>query len=551
MRWILAIMLCTGIAGAEELRSPTLGAASNFGQGVPRGLLESAVAEGITDFRDAVYWAEVEGADGRARYREQTARFPDRLEQLGAGMSLTVNNGHPLYEDGATPLGPDAVAAFGRHAARTLDRFPAIDAIEIGNEFNSANFVSGPLREMGLEARASAYAALFGSVESQARATRPDVRIIGGGVHSIPTGYLARLGQLGLFDRMDALALHPYDTPIDMLDRQIAVLRRLPGLADMPIELTEFGTRSPSEAADLILRGLCKGALAGVSRLVWYPLHPRGDGYVPLLTRDGEVTETGTAFLRLQTMLAGLPVRDVSPDLKTPACLFGTDHLVVWGMPRQLTVPQGATVTDAQGTALDGPSFTLSEAAPLIISKPAMNVDFDITFDVQPIVADTFYDFTYPVTGAVPEVGFTRLARSPNGTVPLTTRRGQDRSGVPWTPYLGLASNPNLRLLSQSLLPSGSSAFPEEILHRYTAAQDISLTLTVMLRPAARSLDGVTFTIVAADATVVDRIVTGQVTQSISDITLRAGESIDIAVGPGATSQGDVTSYRFTLRTQE
>ncbi|UWQ19939.1 hypothetical protein [Jannaschia sp. M317] len=31
-------------------------------------------------------------------------------------------------------------------------------------------------------------------------------------------------------------------------------------------------------------------------------------------------------------------------------------------------------------------------------------------------------------------------------------------------------------------------------------------------------------------------------------LTLPAGATLDIATGPGATSQGDVASYRFTLR---
>ncbi|WP_371154044.1 hypothetical protein [Jannaschia sp. 2305UL9-9] len=547
MRWIFAILLCTGMASAQDLRAPTLGVASNFGQGVPRGLLEAATRAGIRDFRDAVYWADVEGADGRARFRGQTARYPDRLDQFGAGMSLTVNNGNPLYEDGATPLGADAVAAFGRHAARTVSRFPAIDGVEIGNEFNSANFVSGPLRDAGLKARADAYVALFDSVAEQVRAARPDVRIIGGGVHSIPTGYLALLGDAGLFDRMDAIALHPYDTPIDMLDRQIAVMRRLPGLETMPIELTEFGTQDAAAAPGLMLRAMCKSALSGVRRLVWYPLHPRGDGYVPLLTRDGAVTATGKTFLRLQSRLAGLPVRDLSPDRQTTACLFGDDHLVVWGAERPLRVAGEAQVTRASGQVLTAP-FTLSETDPILVRKSDLDVGNDIKFGPHHVVADTFLDFTYPEDGWHETSGFDRLGRSPNGTQPLTTRPGQDRPGVPWTPYLGVASNPNLRLMSRSLLPAGTEAFAEEILHRYTADRDMVASLDLMLRPAERSLDGVSLTVTLAGDTITDRDVTGAYTQSIDDLSLRAGDVLEIAVGPGKTATGDVTAYRFTLR---
>ncbi|UWQ19941.1 hypothetical protein [Jannaschia sp. M317] len=333
MRWILAMLLSAGIASAQDLRAPTLAAASNFGQGVPRGLMQAAIAAGITDFRDAVYWDLVEGEDGRFRYGPARTRYPDRIGQLGTGMSLTVNNGHALYEDGATPLGAEAIAAFGRHAAQVATRFPAIHSIEIGNEFNSANFVSGPLRDQGLAARARAYAALHDSVARQVRAARPEVRIIGAGVHSIPTGYLTLLSDTGIFARMDALAFHPYDTPVTLLDRQVALMRQVPGLAAMPLEITEFGTTEMDAAPGHLMRMMCKAALSGVTRLAWYPLHPRGDGFAPLLTRAGDQTPAGRAYALAQRRLTGQPVADVSPDAATPACLFGPDVTMVWGLP--------------------------------------------------------------------------------------------------------------------------------------------------------------------------------------------------------------------------
>ncbi|TFL18391.1 hypothetical protein [Jannaschia formosa] len=529
MRWALAIFLASALAAdAQEMRGPDLAVASNFGQGLPSGLLRAAVEAGIRDFRDAVYWDRVEGADGRFDFSRPRDVFPARLPR----MSLTVNNGHPAWEDGATPVTPEGIAAFGRHAAETVARFPSIDAVEVGNEVNSANFVTGPLREGGLERRAKGYTALLESVARQVRAARPEVRILGGGLHSVPTGYVALLDRAGAFAHMDALAFHPYDTPPEMLPAEVAELRRLPALATMPLEITEYGTPDDAAAPGLLLKAHCMAALSGVTRLAWYPLHPRGDGFVPVLTREGEVTDLGRAYLFVQDRLAGLPVSDATPDAFARGCRYGDAATVIWGAPRPVTLPQGARAVTPQGKPAPA---VLSEDVPLIVLGP------DPVLGPSDRVADSFLQFGYPGTG------FARLARTLNGEQPLVTMPGQGRPGVPWTPYLGRPDDPGVRLLSETLLPAGSGDFPVEIVHRFTAPEAMELALDLSLAPARRSADGVRLTVTAGDATRLDRIVTDPLAESLP-IALSAGETLDIAVGPGATAGGDVTAYRFTLR---
>ncbi|GIT95838.1 hypothetical protein JANAI62_24610 [Jannaschia pagri] len=549
---ILGLLMAAPGAWAQDLRAPTLAAASNFGQGVPRGLFAGAETLGILDFRDAVYWDRVEGPDGRFRFTTPTTRWPGWLPRQGAEMTLTVNNGHPAYEGGATPVGPDAVHAFGAHAARVVEAFPAITGVEVGNEFNSANFVSGPLRDAGLTARAEAHAALTISVAEQVRAVRPEVRIIGAGVHSVPTGYLAQVAAAGGLAPVDAIALHPYDTPVAMLDRQIEVLRRASALAEMPIELTEFGTQSPDAAPGLLWRGLCKSALAGVSRLVWYPLHPRGDDYVPLLTRGGIPTATGLAYAEAQSLAAGKPVRDVSPDAATPACLFGESLLVIWGAPRQIDLTSREVSAIApDGRALPDRTFTLSESTPLIVvSERPIRVAEDLKIAPQDLVADSFWHLFYGDTPTT-QGPFARLTRSPNGTEPMTVQPGQGRPGVPWTPYLGRDDDPSVRLLSQSMLPSGTAAFPQEVLHRFTAPDDMVLALDLTLSPAARSSDGVTLSVTLDGDPLFDWAGRSDMSHRLTRIEMQAGQELDIAVGPGETARGDVTAYRFTLRLVE
>jgi hypothetical protein len=527
---ILALSLAPAApAPAQEARGPDLAVASNFGQGVPPGLLEGALAAGVRDFRDAVYWDRVEGQGGRFRFEHPRDAYPDRLPR----MSLTVNNGHPAYDGETTPVTPKGVAAFGRHAAETVARFPSIDAVEVGNEINGQNFVTGPLREADLEERARGYTALLESVARQVRAVRPELRILGGGLHSIPTGYVAMLDSAGAFAQMDALAFHPYDTPPEALPAQVAELRRLPALAAMPLEITEYGTTDHAEAPGLLVRMHCMAALSGVTRLAWYPLHPRGDGFAPVVSREGEPTATGRAYAFVQDRLAGLPVVDAAPDVFARGCRYGDAATVLWGLPRAVTLPEGAHAVAPDGTPRPGRSFVLSEAEPLIVlgPPPAMGP--------SAALADSFLGFA--------DAGFARLARNPNGTRPLVTMPGQGRSGVPWTPYLGLPENPGLRLLEESLLPAGAATFPEEIVHRYEGGARGPALLDLAVAPAARSADGVRLTVSAGGETLLDLRVVEPLFRTV-EVALDPAAPLEIAIGPGPTATGDVTRHRFTLR---
>ncbi len=542
-------------AAAEELRGPQMAVASNFGQGFLSDLMDQALAWGINDFRDAVYWDRVEAADGTFVFDRPDTTYPDQLADAGARMSLTVNNGHPAYDEGHTPLSPVAVAGFAFHAAETLRRFPAIKAIEIGNEFNGPNFVSGSLREGNLDQRAAAYVALLEAVATRAKVADPEVRIIGGGVHSIPTGYLAKLLELGAATHMDAIALHPYSTPVEHYAKQIAVMRRLPGLETMPVEITEFGTQIPDEAPGKMLRSHCLYGLAGASRLAWYAVNERGDDYEPLITRAGRVTPAGETFRFIQDRLTGLPVADVSPDPFTYACLYDQRILMIWGMPRSLDVTTDeVTALDHTGNALTGQTFTLSETEPLIlVSGTDLQLGRDMVLGDHAVLADSYHGFTYPENPETTQAtgGFLRKVRSPDAVTLMQTMPGQDRPGRPWTPWLGVPSNGDVRLLPDTLLPAGSSDYPVEIVHEYTAAADGPATLAWALTPSDRSTDGITIVVSHNGQELLRADVTGASGDVISNIQLVAGDTLEVAVGPGATSTGDVTDYRFTLRQAE
>lgn len=548
----LAAPLAAETAAAQ---APELGAASNFGQGAQPALLQGATGFPVLLFRDGLNWTRAERSPGIYGFDEPRLAYPLALQAAGARLTVTLNWGNPLYDGGDTPQSPAAVAAFAAFAAAVADRFPAVEAIEVGNEFNGANFVKGPLEKAGPEARAAAHVALLTATAQAVRAGHPGLRILGGSTHSIAAGYLWNVLDQGGAGAMDAIALHPYTTPAEQFTRQIAVLRRHPAAAALPVEVTEFGEPDDAAAPGYFLRNYCQFALAGVTRAVWYPLGPRDDGFAPLIDAGGQATAVGQAWRYAAGHFAGQPVADAAPDPFTYGCRFGRDDLVLWGAPRALVPAEGVEVLTPEGLPAQpeaGGGYLLSADRPLILHRSGgIEIGRDAGLAAQAVVADSFDQFAYPEAeefqaGAD---GFERFARRGGKEIALVTLPGQERPGVPWTPYRGFAQGADVRLGADSLLPALSGAgAPIEIVHRFTAAEAITVDLTGQVAPSAESEDGITLGVTLNGRTLLETAGKAPAVLALPALQLQAGDRLEIAVGPGATAKGDGSSYRFTLR---
>lgn len=516
-----------------------LAAATNFSHPGVTGA-DRVAGLGVTDVRDGMRWSDVERVPGRYGFDLPRTRYPDALAREGVALSVTVNWGNALYDGGDTPQSPEALAAQARYVAALVERFPGIGTIEVGNEFNGANFVTGPLKKADARARAAAHVAILKAIDA---AVGDEVRLLGGATHSIPLAYLSAVLDGGGAEHMDALALHPYTTAPEEFPAQVALLRRHPAARELPLEITEFGDEDPARAPGTLVRWLAVMAVNGVERAVWYPLTDRGDGLAPLFDAAGAPTPAGRAYRFAAARLAGRPAQDVSPDRHTVAVRFGDDTLVLWGEPRAVDLGAGVAAFGPEGEALSGP-IRLAPDRPVVLVKPAIALGTDVTLGPDPILADSFWDFAYPnADGTAPAGPLARFVRLGGRDIALQTMPGQERGSVPWTPYLGGAELFPLRLSATAALPRGGRR-PADIVTRFVAPADGEVDASAVFLPSRRTTDGVAVSLVHNDA-VVARAAGRERIELAQRLLLKAGDRVDVVLGANGSNEGDATAYRI------
>ncbi|SLJ95977.1 hypothetical protein SAMN06295987_102580 [Novosphingobium mathurense] len=574
----LLALACVSVQAADTNTGPTasskavvhntnrppmeLGAASNFSQGWNLATFQSAVQLPMRRFRDGIRWSEVERERGRYDFETPRTAYMAQIGQAGAHLTLTLNWGNPLYDAGKTPHSAEALEAFGRFAAALIARFPTVDQLEIGNEFNGGNFVSGPVAKGGLEQRRRYHLAMVRSAARHAKAVRPQVKVLGGATHSLPAGYLWPLLEEDSPAVIEGLAVHPYTTAIDQLQRQIAVLRRSARAAHMPLYVTEFASRDPARAADDLVRAYATLSSAGVKEMDWYPLNERGDGHVPLLNRDQSLTVAGRAFRFVQNRLARHAAADISPDFFTMIHAFGPRTWVMWGASRPV-MADGSIVRafDATGSPLpvDRLQMAADRAIVLVGSKPLV-LGTNVRIGCNPLIADSFYQFTYPASTDTADLqeedGFERFIKLGQDRFALETMPGQQRRGVPWTPYLGRQDLPGLRLTADTIAWAGRTRRESrrdapydgatEIVHRYRVREAGHLMIRASFTPAQESGPEFRVSMDHNDRQLTHRSGRSQITIERA-IRVDRGDSLSVALAVPAGVKTGPVAYRIRL----
>lgn len=540
---IATIFLAAPIVHAQQ-KAPTLGAVTNFSQGIQPQTLGFVRSLGVQHLRDGMNWARVEKKPGFYEFSGPRRAYKDLLDEDKNKLTLVINWGNPLYDNGHTPQSKTALNALEAYTKEVIGRFPVIETLEVGNEFNGRNFVRGPLEKMAPLERSQAYLKILKATSQGARAGREDIRILGGATHSLPGSWLWNIMDSGGAKWMDAVAIHPYSTPAEQFTRQMAVLRWHPSLKDMPFEVTEFGTDSVKSAGNHLVKNYCQFALAGVTKAMWFPANLRGRRTVPLFTPNGRLTSAGLAYRTVAKHMEGKVVTDISEDQFTYGCKFGNDTYVIWGAARAFKLGDAAQVFDLSGKPVTSPPETLDPETPIIVISDS---DTPFTLGELPLIADSYYQFSYPEKNAhkAEGDGFERFAKEGKKTIPLLTMPGQDRPNVPWVPWRGHPDHKGVRLTAETLLPSTS----KDIVHVYTAEHPKDVTLTAHFKPGKKSEDGVIVRLSQNGKPLLEERASHENPVEIQrkPISMSSGDTLEIVVAAGESQRGDLTRYRITL----
>lgn len=435
---VLAATLALGALAADAQAAPAPGVApviapvisgvtTHFGQGWPPRLLDRARTLGVGAIRDGISWRTVEPVPGRLAFTPANSGHIDRACHAGLKVLLGLEPRHPLYDQGQTAFSPAAQTAFARYVRAAATRWPdCVIAVEIGNEINGKNGMTGP----AAADRIAAHVALLKAVHAAVKPVAPGVALLGGSTNTIATGFLARLFRAGALNHVDGIAVHPYRPAPEGVEHEIARLRAAMARAggEKPIWATEFSREfaRPQDAAPFYLKMAALLESAGVRHHFWYALADQpGFPTMGLVRFDGTPKPAASTFAFAARVLAphGPAVRVGADDPTLFHFRYGADTHVVWGAPRTIAVEGAAPrFYAADGTALAAPA-ELGEA-PLIVTGAAA-----VRLGPARVLADSFLGF-----GQAPLAWFA-LPRT-GAPVPLAPVDWQ------WTGYLGSSAAP-------------------------------------------------------------------------------------------------------------
>lgn len=546
-----------------------LGAQTHFSQGWNTSLLDAAANLGVDGIRDSVPWGAIEKAAGKYDFSVPQAAWLDQALQKGLAVTLTFANANALYDRGYTVYSDAGREAFANFVVATLQRYPNVSAVEIGNEYNSNSFVTGPVATSSAANRDDYYAKLVAAVDSALNRAGLDVELVGGATHSIPVDYFADLKALGTLGLLDAVSIHPYTTPPEQFADQIEVLRGVIG-KDMAIKVTEFGANFASldDAPAYLAKMLSVMGDAGIESASWYALARQS--YFPNMelwnTQGASATPAGEAFRVFDSLLADADViRRVATDDFTYLYTFGDHAAVLWGQTGSVSLAKGVSAYDLDGNRIANFDGRISADTPIILKSEGVMTGTSVQFHAGNLVADSYDQFdvtNQDAAGAGFEGPWSYFSLSGTGQVAaLQTMGGGLKGGELWTPYLGSQWLRPLEINATTLTPvdfggGKSAAARYGIIERYTAQTGGLFTIKGTYDVADQSLDGISLRVTVNGKEILQKEIYDPAKGnaydfSLAHVSLAAGDQVDFIVQSGASSSGDVTTRHIQIYSEK
>ena len=541
---------------------------THFSQGWNTRLLEAIDGLGTDMIRDSVPWHKVEAARGDYDFGVFNAKWVEPALAAGFDVVLVFNPSNPLYDAGGTVYTAKGLKAFADFVVATLKQYPGIAAIEIGNEFNGNNFVTGHVASAPKAQRDEFYAKIVGAVDAALDAAGIAVEVIGASTHSVPVAYFADLVSAGALDHVDSVSIHPYTSKPEELADQLELLRTVIG-RDIDIHATEFGGdfATLAEAPAYLAKMVSVMAAAGVASANWYAFaeqarFPNMELWDPDTSKP---TPAGVTFKLLEAMLAGGggAVKQIEVDSHTYFYSYG-NSAILWGEARTIKLASGVTAYDLAGNRLKNLS-SISPDQPIILRSNAEIGAASVSFGASALLADSYHDFDLtndPGSLAGFEGPWSYFAESGKGKeVALSTMGGGQMAGESWNPYLSADWLRPLQVNAEFVLPAKFSAGNKPasdfaVVERFTATKAGTLLVTGHWDVNDATEDGVQLSVLVNGRTVLTKVIfdaaSGHVFDlALGDIVVKAGDTIDFDIAARGNAKSDHTERRIQIYDQE
>lgn len=293
---------------------------------------------GASSDRFDFWWGVMEPEQGRFDWSRG-----DRLMGLYEGQDvalLPILCYASAWSGNMPPADEQEQELFARWVGAVVRRYgDRVRTWEIWNEPNIRPFwVPRPNPDLYTPLLKKAYAA--------AKEADPDCVVVGGVTSLTDLPFLDRIGELGGFEAMDAVSIHPYslaDSPVEAgFTRQIALLRRLlarHGAGEMPIWVTEVGWQADPADPEAVARqsaylaqtlALFRGA--GVQRVFWFNLVDWSETW-GIVSQQGDPKPSLRAYRQSVNALSDTTFRGYADLPGLHALVFaGEDHdvAVLW-----------------------------------------------------------------------------------------------------------------------------------------------------------------------------------------------------------------------------
>jgi len=537
---------------------------THFRQGWNTRLLENVENLGIDMIRDSVAWHKVEDVRGNYDFTDSSASWVSKALNAGFDVLIVFDPRNSIYDKGHSVHTDAGREAFANFVVATLKAFPGITSIEIGNEYNGDQFVTGPIAAAPHSARVEYYGKLVEAVSRALDKAGIDTNVIGASTHSVPVDYIAKLGENGTLDHLDGVSIHPYTTDAEQLGDQLKLLRDVIG-EDKDIHVTEFGSDFArlEDAPAYLAKMVSVMAANGVDSANWYAF-AKQSGFPNMELWDqnaAKASPAGKTFELLEDMLAdGQAVKQIAIDSYTYFYSFGPHAAIIWGEPRGIELGKGVTAYDLAGNQIHN-FDNLSPDTPVILRSTGTITQNSITLTGNAILADSYHDFDV-INLAGNAAGFegpwSYFAQSGTGKIiTLETKGGDLGGGQMWTPFLGTDGLGSLMVNADKVIPhdtaTGSKPAAEySVVERFTADSDSVVTIKGTWDVSNNTEDGVILTIEINDRAIFSKVIydksNGHVFElELNGIKLEAGDKIDFVISARKTSAGDITQRHIQI----